>query len=92
MEARPVLVRTIDAHSRFLQEVLLNIFAVVQIEFSLNDLPSFGIDVDGMVFAHTVRAVSSVLGRVLFGVLCEQVPVLSGGELPETSPLLITEL
>jgi hypothetical protein len=47
MEARPVLVRTIDAHSRFLQEVLLNIFAVVQIEFSLNDLPSFGIDVDG---------------------------------------------
>jgi len=85
MQAGPVLVRTFDAYCRLLQELLLNIFAVVQIEFSLNDLPSLGIDVDGMVFAHTVCAVSSVLGRVLFGVLCEQVPVLSGGELPERS-------
>ena len=92
MQAGPVLVRTLDAHGRFLQELLLNIFAVVQIEFPVDDLPSLGIDIDGMVFAHTVGAISTVLWRVLFGVLCEKVPVLSGGELPQTSTPGITEL
>src|SRR5690242_15706444 len=92
MESRPVLVRALDAHSGLLQELLLNIFAVVQIEFPLNDLPGLGIDVDRMVFADSVGAVSTVLGSVLFWILCEQVPVRSGGELPARSVPAITEL
>ena len=83
VKAGPVLVCALNPRLGFLQELSLNALAVVQIQFPLNDLPSLGVNVNGVTLAHAVGAVPAVLGRVLLRVLCEKIPVLSGRELPD---------
>ena len=92
MKVRPVLVCTPNPRLRFLQPLLLNAFAVVQIEFAFDDPPSLGINVSGVVFTHGVGAVTTVLRSILFRGFCEEVPVLSRGELPKSTAPCIAEI
>ena len=91
VKVRPVLVCTPNPDLRILQPHLLNAFAVVQIEFAFDNPPSFGIDVSGVVFTYGVGAEATVLRSILFRGFCEEVPMLSGGELPKSTTPCIAE-
>src|SRR5262249_21796500 len=91
VKVRPVLVSTPNPRLRILQPHLLNAFAVIQIEFAFDDPPSLGIDVCGVVFTHGVGAEATILRSIVFRGVCEEVPMLSRGELPNRALPCIAE-
>src|SRR3989442_15950339 len=92
VQRRPVLVAALNATCRILSPFLLNTLAVVEIELAIDDLPRFRIDACCMAFADGVRAVSAVLGRVLFRIGGEQITILRAGEQPGSAHPLPREL